>query len=81
MTADCPADTFKPRTIECRYCGERAHVRFAASKIEGRFHPIGSAYAKHVLDANLVLFATDADALAAGFEPARRGAAAEETPA
>jgi aspartate carbamoyltransferase catalytic subunit len=60
-------------SLECRYCGEHATARFAASKIEGRFHPIDSPYARHILDANLVLFASDAEALAAGFEPARRG--------
>ena len=60
-------------SLECRYCGEHTTARFAASKIEGRFHPIDSPYSRHILDANLVLFASDAEALAAGFEPARRG--------
>lgn len=59
--------------IECLYCGERTEARFAASKLESRFHPIGSAYARHVLAANLVLFSSHEEALAAGFEPARRG--------
>ena len=62
-----------PRLLECRFCGERTTARFAASKLEGRFHPVGSAYAKHVLDANVVLFSSHEEALAAGFEPARRG--------
>lgn len=59
--------------LECRHCGARAQARFAASKLENRFHPIGSAYARHVLAANLVLFSSHEEALAAGFEPARRG--------
>jgi hypothetical protein len=62
-----------PSALECRYCGERTTARFAASKLEGRFHAVGSAYAKHILDANLVLFSSHAEALASGFEPARRG--------
>jgi hypothetical protein len=61
------------RTLVCRFCGEKTTARFAASKLEGRFHAVGAAYAKHVLPANLVLFGSSAEALAAGFEPAQRG--------
>ena len=63
----------RPLVLACRYCGDRTTARFAASKVEGRFHGFGSSYARHILDANLVLFASRAEALAAGFEPARRG--------
>ena len=73
VTPDFRIESRPPTSLECRYCGERTTARFAASKLEGRFHPVGSAYAKHVLDANLVLFGSSAEALAAGFEPALRG--------
>lgn len=73
VTPDFRFESRPPKSLECRYCGERTTARFAASKLEGRFHPVGSAYAKHVLDANLVLFRTSAEAVAAGFEPAQRG--------
>ena len=63
----------RPLVLVCRYCGERTTAGFAASKVEGRFHGIGSSYARHILDANLVLFASRAEALAAGFDPARHG--------
>jgi aspartate carbamoyltransferase catalytic subunit len=73
VTPDFEFSDRPPAALECRYCGEPATARFAASKLEGRFHAIGSSYAKHILDANLVLFSSHAEALAAGFEPARRG--------
>jgi hypothetical protein len=68
-----------PTTLECAYCGEHATARFAASKLEGRFHRSGSSYVQHILGANLVLFGNRGEALAAGFEPARREGEREET--
>ena len=67
-----------PATLECAYCGEHTTARFAASKLEGKFHRSGSAYVQHILDANLVLFASRGEALGAGFEPARREGEREE---
>jgi aspartate carbamoyltransferase catalytic subunit len=67
-----------PATLECAYCGEHTTARFAASKLEGKFHRSGSAYVQHILDANLVLFASRGEALGAGFEPARREGDKEE---
>jgi hypothetical protein len=67
-----------PATLECAYCGEHTTARFAASKLEGKFHRSGSAYVQHILDANLVLFGGRGEALAAGFEPARREGEREE---
>jgi hypothetical protein len=72
VTPDFDIEESEPGSLSCRYCGARASARFAASKIEGRFHRIGTGYARNILDPNLVLFGTDAEALAAGFEPARR---------
>ena len=74
----------RPYALECQYCGTGTTAGWAASKLEGRFHPARSAYVRHILDANLVLFGSRVDALAAGFEPARRrsaGAEDEEEPA
>jgi aspartate carbamoyltransferase catalytic subunit len=73
VTQDFVVESLPAKSLRCRYCGAKAAARYAASKIEGRFHPVGSAYAKHVLPANLVLFSSSAEAFAAGFEPARRG--------
>jgi aspartate carbamoyltransferase catalytic subunit len=82
VTPDFVVESQPPKTLRCRYCGAKTVARYAASKIEGRFHPVGAAYAKHVLPANLVLFSSSAEAVAAGFEPALRGrAAATETEA
>ena len=78
VTPDFVFASRPPRTLECAYCGGTTTARFAASKLEGRFHAVGSAYAKHVLDANLVLFASRAEAVAGGFESARRARGAEE---
>lgn len=79
VTPDFRVLSRTPTTLECAYCGEHATARFAASKLEGRFHRSGSSYVQHILDANLVLFASRGEALAAGFEPARREGEHEET--
>ena len=61
-----------PTLLECLYCGARAEARFAASKLERRFHPVQGPDAAKILPANLVLFRSRGEALAAGFEAARR---------
>jgi len=73
VTPDFVVDSRPPKSLECRHCGAKSIARFAASKLEGRFHAVDSAYAKHVLPANLVLFGSAEEAVAAGFEPALRG--------
>jgi aspartate carbamoyltransferase catalytic subunit len=67
-----------PLVLECLYCGARVQPRFAASKLERRFHRVGGADAARILPANRVLFRSRGEALAAGFEPARRPMPAEE---
>ncbi|MCE9635958.1 MAG: hypothetical protein K8T90_09650 [Planctomycetes bacterium] len=67
-----------PCILECLYCGARTEARFAASKVERRFHGLGSADASKIFDANLVLFHARGEALAAAFQPGRRRAPTEE---
>jgi hypothetical protein len=78
VTPDFQILSRTPATLECAYCGEHTTARFAASKLEGKFHRSGSSYVQHILDANLVLFGGRGEALAAGFEPARREGEREE---
>ncbi|MCG3136175.1 MAG: hypothetical protein HMLKMBBP_04015 [Planctomycetes bacterium] len=61
------------RRLACLYCGEIAEAFLAASKVERRFHAAGTADAQKIHAANLVLFRTQGEALAAGFGPPRRG--------
>lgn len=60
------------RRLACLYCGETTEATLAASKVERRFHPAGSADAQKIHSANLVLFRTQGEALAAGFGAPRR---------
>ncbi len=65
--------TRSPADLECLHCGTRTRARHVGSSEALRHHPVGSADAAKVLDANLVLFRTPAEALEAGFSPSRRG--------
>jgi len=66
-----------PALLECLYCGSRTSALYVASREAGRYHAVGGADADRILDQNLVLFRTHVDADAAGFEPSRRGGAAD----
>jgi aspartate carbamoyltransferase catalytic subunit len=72
----------EPLVLECRYCGVPAVPRFAASRVERRYHAIASSEVRKILPGNLVLFGRWEEAEEAGFQPARRAspdaAAAEE---
>ncbi len=61
-----------PPLLECRYCGTRTAAPLLASSAAGRYHGAASADAAKVLDQNLVLFRSDAEAQAAGFERSLR---------
>jgi aspartate carbamoyltransferase catalytic subunit len=66
-----------PLVLECRYCGVSVRPRFAGSRVERLFHPLGSADVRRVHAANLVYFSSRQEAEQAGFgAPKRHGAAA-----
>jgi aspartate carbamoyltransferase catalytic subunit len=66
-----------PLVLECRYCGVSVRPRFAGSRVERLFHPLGSGDVRRVHAANLVYFASRQEAEQAGFgAPKRHGAAA-----
>lgn len=64
-----------PLLLECLHCGARVAPKHAASKLERRFHTIGGADVEKILPANRVLFRSRGEALAAGYEAARRAVA------
>lgn len=72
VSPDFAIVTKSPLRLECLHCGAHAAPRFGASKIERRFHGLDGPDAAKILPANLVLFRTRGEAMAAGFEPAKR---------
>ncbi len=64
-----------PLVLECRFCGVPVRPRFAGSRVEKRFHVLGSADVRRVLGPNLVYFASRQEAEQAGFAAAKRSGA------